>query len=125
MQRLVLVCAGGAFGSGVRYLIALGAVRWIGPDFPYGTLLVNLVGSFLIGLVQQLAGVSVLSEESRLLLATGVMGGLTTYSAFSYETVRLLQLGAWRAAGLNVVGTTVLCLALCVAGMAVGRVLSR
>jgi CrcB protein len=125
VQRLVLVCAGGAFGSGVRYLIALGAARWIGPDFPYGTLLVNLTGAFLIGLVQQLAGVRVLSEESRLLLATGVMGGLTTYSAFSYETVRLAQLGAWRAAGINVVVTTVLCLALCVAGMAVGRVLTR
>jgi CrcB protein len=125
VQRLVLVCAGGAFGSGVRYLIALGAARWIGPDFPYGTLLVNLTGAFLIGLVQQLAGGRVLSEESRLLLATGVMGGLTTYSAFSYETVRLAQLGAWRAAGLNVVVTTVLCLALCVAGMAAGRVLTR
>ena len=125
VQNVVLVCAGGAFGSGVRYLIAIGAARWIGPEFPYGTMIVNFVGAFLIGLVQQLAATSALSEESRLLLATGVMGGLTTYSAFSYETVRLAQLGAWRAAMLNVVVTTTLCLALCVAGMAVGRVLTR
>ena len=66
-----------------------------------------------------------LSEDARLLLSTGVMGGLTTYSAFSYETVRLAQLGDWRMAGFNVVVTTILCLALCVAGMALGRLLTR
>jgi CrcB protein len=121
MRQLALVCVGGAFGSGARYLVALGAVRWIGVDFPYGTLAVNLIGSFLIGVVQQLAASSVLSEDNRLLLSTGVMGGLTTYSAFSYETVRLAQLGAWRAAVVNVLLTTVVSLALCVAGMAVGR----
>ena len=109
----------------MRYLVAVGAARWIGPDFPWGTLLVNLVGAFLIGLVQQLAAAHVLAEESRLLLSTGVMGGLTTYSAFSYETVRLAQLGDWRAASLNVAVTTILCLALCVAGMALGRLLTR
>lgn len=125
MQQLALVCLGGAVGSGARYLVAVGAARWIGPDFPWGTLLVNLAGAFTIGLVQQLAAGRLLSESSRLLLSTGVMGGLTTYSAFSYETVRLAQLGAWRAASLNVIVTTVLCLALCAAGMAVGRALTR
>ena len=125
MHQLALVCVGGALGSGARYLVALGAARWIGTEFPYGTLLVNLAGAFLIGLVQQLAAASVLSADSRLLLSTGVMGGLTTYSAFSYETVRLLQLGAWRAAAINVGVTTALCLALSLAGMAAGRALTR
>jgi len=125
MRQLGLVCLGGAFGSGTRYLVAVGAVRWLGADFPWGTLLVNLVGAFLIGLVQQLAATSVVSEDSRLLLSTGVMGGLTTYSAFSYETVRLVQIGAWRAATVNVVVTTTLCLALCAAGMVVGRLVTR
>lgn len=125
MQQLALVCLGGAVGSGVRYLVAVGAARWIGPDFPWGTLLVNLAGAFTIGLVQQLAAGRLLSESSRLLLSTGLMGGLTTYSAFSYETVRLAQLGVWRAASLNVIVTTVLSLALCAAGMAVGRVVTR
>jgi CrcB protein len=125
MRQLVLVCVGGAFGSGARYLVAIGAVRWIGGEFPYGTLAVNLIGSFLIGLVQQLAALTALSEDSRLLMSTGVLGGLTTYSAFSYETVRLAQLGAWRAAVVNVLLTTMLCLALCVAGMVVGRLLAR
>ena len=109
----------------MRYLVAVGMARWLGPEFPWGTLAVNLVGAFLIGLVQHLAGAHFFSEESRLLLSTGVMGGLTTYSAFSYETVRLAQLGAWRAATLNVAVTTILCLALCVAGMALGRHLTR
>jgi CrcB protein len=125
VQHLVLVCVGGAVGSGVRYLVAVGAARWLGYDFPWGTLAVNLVGSFLIGLVQYLAAAHTLSEESRLLVSTGVMGGLTTYSAFSFETVRLAQVGAWRAASLNVGVTTILCLALCVAGMALGRLLTR
>jgi len=75
--------------------------------------------------VQALAAGRTLSEEGRLLLSTGVMGGLTTYSAFSYETVRLAQVGAWRAAAVNVVLTTALCLALCAAGIAVGRALTR
>ena len=125
MQQLALVCLGGADGNEVARAAADRAARWIGPDFPWGTLLVNLAGAFTIGLVQQLAAGRWLSESSRLLLSTGVMGGLTTYSAFSYETVRLAQLGAWRAASLNVIVTTVLCLALCAAGMAVGRALTR
>jgi CrcB protein len=125
VHHLVLVCIGGAVGSGMRYLVAVGAARWLGADFPWGTLTVNLVGALLIGLVQHLAAAQILSEDSRLVLSTGVMGGLTTYSAFSYETVRLVQLGAWRAASLNVVVTTGLCLSLCVAGMALGRLLTR
>ena len=83
MTRLVLVALGGALGSVLRYLVANAAVAWAGPTFP-GTLAVNLVGSFLIGLVQSLAVESLsISEEARLFLATGVMGGLTTYSAFT------------------------------------------
>ena len=103
MERLLLVALGGAIGSALRYLVAILAVAWLGPGFPWGTLAVNLVGSFAIGLVQQLAleGL-VLGEDARLLLTTGVLGGLTTYSAFSYETVRLMEAGAWTSAWLNV-----------------------
>jgi CrcB protein len=125
VRDLALVCLGGALGSGARYLVALGAARWPGPEFPWGTLAVNLAGAFLIGVVQQLAGARVLSEEHRLLLSTGVLGGFTTYSAFSYETVRLAQVGDWRGACLNVAVTTVACLALSVAGIATARSLAR
>ena len=125
VRELALVCLGGAIGSGFRYLVTLGAIRWMGPGFPWGTLAVNLVGAFVIGVVQHLAGARLLTEDHRLLLSTGVLGGFTTYSAFSYETVRLAQLGDWRGAGLNVAVTTFLCLALCVAGIATARALTR
>jgi CrcB protein len=118
------VALGGALGSALRYLVATAALAWLGPGFPWGTLAVNLVGSFLIGLVQQAATEAlVLREEARLFLTTGVMGGLTTYSAFSYETVRLLEGGAAWSAWLNVVLTTAACLALCLLGLAAGRLL--
>ena len=124
LMRIALVALGGAFGSVLRYLVASVAVAWLGPAFPWGTLAVNLVGSFLIGLVQSLAMESlVISEEARLFLSTGVMGGLTTYSAFSYETVRLAETGAWASAWANVVVTTAACLALGLLGLTTGRVL--
>ena len=124
MTRLVLVALGGALGSVLRYLVATIAVAWMGPTFPWGTLAVNLVGSFLIGFVQSLAVERlVISEEARLFLATGVMGGLTTYSAFSYETVRLAETGAWAPAWANVLFTTGACLALCFLGLTTARLL--
>jgi len=124
MGRVLLVAVGGALGSAVRYVVATAALTWIGPTFPWGTLAVNLVGSFLIGFVQQLATEAfVIGEDTRLLLTTGVMGGLTTYSAFSYETVRLFETGAAWQAWLNIVVTTAACLGLCFLGLTAGRVL--
>ena len=124
MIRLALIALGGALGSVLRYLVTIAAVTWMGPTFPWGTLAVNLAGSFLIGLVQQLATEAlVLGEETRLFLTTGVMGGLTTYSAFSYETVRLFEMGAAWQGWLNVVVTTAACLALCFLGLTTGRML--
>ena len=122
MERFLLICVGGAIGTGLRYLTAVAAVRWFGPELPYGTLIVNLAGSFMIGFVQQMSADTVLvPEDARLFLTTGIMGGFTTYSAFSYETVRLLQVGAWLYAALNVVVTTGACLALCALGMTLAR----
>ena len=108
-------------GSGLRYLTGMLAVHWLGAGFPYGTLAVNLVGAFLIGFLQQFAG-GLIPEEARLLLVVGMLGGLTTYSAFAYETVRLMTLAEWGKAWANLTVTTVLSLALCWLGMAVGRV---
>ena len=122
MGRFLLICLGGAMGTGARYLTALIAARWLGVEFPYGTLIVNVVGAFVIGLVQELGTEAlVMSDSARLFVTTGMMGGLTTYSAFSYETVRLMETGAWHHAWINVVVTTVVCLGLCALGMAAGR----
>jgi CrcB protein len=124
VTRFALICLGGAFGTGARYLLGGAVTRWAGPDFPYGTLLINVLGSLLIGVVQQVALSTLLIPETlRLVLAVGVMGGFTTYSSFSYETIRLLEAGSWMAATLYVVLTTALCLACCVAGLSLGRVL--
>lgn len=121
LDRFLLVCLGGALGTGLRYLVSLTAIRLLGPEFPFGTLLVNLVGSFAIGFVQQLGVAALVPETLRIFLVVGVAGGLTTYSAFSYETVRLLEVGAWGRAWANVVLTTGASLALCLLGFAAAR----
>lgn len=123
MSRFALICAGGAVGTGVRYLTGLLAVHWLGAAFPYGTLAVNLAGAFLIGLVQQLAG-ALIPETVRLVFVVGVLGGMTTYSAFTFETVRLMTLAEWGKAWTNLAVTTGLSLALCWLGMAAGRVVT-
>jgi CrcB protein len=124
IERMLLVGIGGAVGSMLRYLVALGAEWWLGPHFPWGTLAVNLAGAFGVGLVQEFTlGTAGISDHTRLFLTTGMIGGLTTYSTFSYETVRLLEAEAWRAAALNVLVTTVVSLVLCFAGVAAGRAL--
>lgn len=122
MDRVVLVALGGGVGSVLRYLTSGLAARWLGLDFPYGTLIVNVTGSLLIGVVQALAEeAAVLPEPARLFLSAGVMGGFTTYSAFSYETMRLIELDALGRAVINVVVTTLVCLSVCALGLAAGR----
>ena len=124
VERALLIALGGALGTLLRHLTSGVAAQWLGADFPYGTLIVNLVGSFLIGVIHEVGTESlVLPDDVRWFLTTGVMGGLTTYSAFSYETVRLMEARAWTAAWINVVGTTASCLALCFLGIAAGRLL--
>jgi fluoride exporter len=122
-MRMLLICLGGAAGTGLRYAAAVAGARWLGAEFPYATLCVNLAGSFFIGLVQQVALVAPMPETLRLVLVTGVLGGFTTYSAFSYETLYLIQTGAWARAAVNVLVTTAGCIALCGVGMAAGRAL--
>jgi CrcB protein len=121
--RLLLICLGGAVGTGARYLIGGLAARWLGSEFPYGTLFINVLGSFLIGFIQQV-GLTTLAipETTRLVLTIGVMGGFTTYSSFSYETISLIENGSWLGAAANIVLTTGLCLAVCVLGLGLGRV---
>ena len=123
MERALLITLGGAIGTLLRYLVSLMAARWLGADFPYGTLIANVAGAFVIGVVQQLGTepIVVIPDNTRLFLTTGMMGGLTTYSTFSYETVRLMEGGLWTEAWINIVVTTAVCLTLCFVGMGVGR----
>lgn len=122
MERLTWVCVGSALGGGLRYLVGQAAATLLGVAFPYGTLFVNVTGSFLIGFVMHVGLASdAISPAARLFLTTGVMGGLTTYSTFNYETLGLLREGALFMAALNLVATVVLCLAAGLLGLAAGR----
>jgi CrcB protein len=113
LVRVALVGLGGALGAVARYLLGLWIATHASPDFPWSTFLVNISGSFLIGVFLGLASAGQLSNEARLFLAVGVLGGYTTFSTFSYETVALMEDGQWpRAAlyvalsvGLSVLGT--------------------
>ncbi len=112
MTRLLLVTLAGGLGTLARYAVGLWAGRYLGSSFPYGTLLVNVVGCFLIALIGQLAAsTSLISPTVRLTLTTGFMGGLTTYSSFNYETTRFLQDRAWAAGLLNLGLTVAACFA--------------
>lgn len=108
MDRFLWVCFGSAIGGGARYLISLWALKALGPAFPYGTLAVNLIGSFLLGGLM-FAGIeaAAISPTLRIALTTGLLGGFTTYSTFSYDTMRYLQDGAWASALANVLITVV------------------
>jgi fluoride exporter len=109
LRQFLLVCAGGALGSGARYAVSVGMLAWLGPAFPWGTLLVNVVGSFVLGAIITLASAGHLSTDARLALGTGVMGGFTTFSTFSWETWRFVELQAWAQAGAYVAATLVTC----------------
>ena len=125
MGHFLLVCLGGALGSGLRFLAATGAVMLFGADFPRGTMFVNLLGSFLLALVMGFSTSStIMSLELRLFLGAGVMGGFTTYSSFNYETISLAVQGSWGAAVFNVVATLAGCLLFGIAGLVVGRALA-
>src|SRR5271165_2940120 len=109
--RYLLVAFGGALGSVGRYWVGGLAPRLLGQAFPYGTLLVNVLGSFLISLVMGVAlHTTNVPVNLRLFLTTGIIGGFTTYSTFNYETLVLLQQRLWLTAGLNLAGTCVGCL---------------
>jgi CrcB protein len=111
MNMVLLVAAGGAAGSVARYLMASAVQKATGWEFPLGTVLVNVVGCFLIGLLYVwLVARHDPREDLRGLLIVGVMGGFTTFSSFSLETVTLMLNGSYANAVLNVVVSVVACL---------------
>ena len=123
-QRLFWICLAGALGTGARYLVGLWATQRFGPAFPYGTLIVNVVGCFLIAVILQTAlTISTFSPTLRLALTVGFMGGLTTYSSFAYETTALFRGGSSAAALANFGVTTLACFLAVALGLAAARAL--
>jgi CrcB protein len=94
MSPLLFVMVGGAVGSGARYLTGRAMLSLLGPDYPFGTLAVNLIGGLLMGVLVGVLARTSASETWRLLLAVGVLGGFTTFSAFSLDVVSLIERGA-------------------------------
>lgn len=124
MARFLWVCLGGAFGTGARYLLQGWTAAQLGSLFPYGTLGVNLLGSFLISLLMYVGlATDLFSATVRVALTTGILGGFTTYSSFCYESLVYLREGSWGLAALYVASTLMGCLAACFLGLALGRVL--
>jgi len=123
--RFLLVCSGGALGSGARYLVSAGMVRAFGDSFPLGTLAVNLLGSFLLGILMAASlEADAVSQDVRLFLGAGIMGGFTTYSSFNYELLSLAGGGQVGLALLYGALTLVGCLLAGAAGMALVTVFS-
>ena len=94
MLNLLLVVVGGAIGAGIRHLTNIGALRLVGPNFPWGTMAINIVGSFAMGLFIAILMRRGGSNELRLFVATGILGGFTTFSAFSLDFATLWERGA-------------------------------
>ena len=112
----------GAVGSVLRFLVGLLIQDRVGAGFPAGTLLINITGSFLVGLLLEYAlATPAISREVRAMLTTGFCGGYTTFSTFSYETARLLQDGDYRRAGTYVGLSVVVSIAGTFAGFAAAR----
>jgi CrcB protein len=122
MYRFLLISLGGAIGTGARYLIALETPRILGIAFPYATLTVNVVGSFLIGAIMHVGlTTNLVSPDLRLMVTTGIIGGFTTYSTFNFETMEYLRQGSYSLAGLNVAATLLLCLLAGALGLTLAR----
>jgi CrcB protein len=126
MWKLIAISLAGAVGTGARYAISAGMLRWLGPAFPLGTLTVNVLGSFALAIVMELAGDrQIAGVSAKLVLGTGLLGGFTTYSSFNLETLRLFEQGAYGRGALYVSATVVVCLLAALAGAALARSLLR
>ncbi|MGZ2456362.1 fluoride efflux transporter CrcB [Rhizobium sp. IY2] len=125
MIQALLVAVGGAIGSLLRYYVGQWALRLMGPGFPWGTLAVNIVGCFVIGVFAELIARKFnASVELRLLLITGFLGGFTTFSAFSLDAISLFERGEAVAGGVYIVASVGLSMAAVIAGLAVMRALA-
>ncbi|MEZ5834031.1 MAG: fluoride efflux transporter CrcB [Dongiaceae bacterium] len=119
---------GSALGGVARYWCSGLIAGLVGETFPWGTLVVNVVGSFLIGLVATISspdGRFIIPAEARQFLMVGIFGGFTTFSSFSLQTLNLVREGEWMPAGANIVGSVVLCLVMVWAGHMLAATINR
>jgi CrcB protein len=124
MEQMVYIALFGAVGCLSRYALSGWVYQLLGRGFPYGTFAVNILGSFLIGLAMEFSIRSALIPPTlRVAFTIGFLGGLTTFSSFSFETFRLLEEGAFAIALVNVLASVITCLACTWLGIVVARAL--
>lgn len=122
MQKIIFVGIGGFIGASLRYIISVNSPKFFGTQLPYGTLIVNIIGGVLIGFIMELSLLTdFISPNLRLFLTTGIMGGLTTFSTFSYETISLFTDGRYILGTLN----TCLNLFLSLGGVLIGKLIAH
>lgn len=122
MTNLLWVAAGGAIGASLRHLSGTAALRIMGAGFPWGTLFVNIFGSLIMGLfIAWMTKKTGVSNEIRLFVTTGILGGFTTFSAFSLDIANMVERGAMASAFIYIAGSVVISLAAVFIGLWFGR----
>jgi fluoride exporter len=123
VTRFLIVALGAALGANARYLLGLWAASRFGVSFPYGTLIVNVAGSFLLGFFVAVTTERLsISTETRLLLIVGFFGSFTTFSSYAVESLTLLRVSGWWSAFLNIAGNNLLALTAALLGSLASRV---
>ena len=124
MKDILAISVAAILGANFRYAISRMAAREFGPVFPYGTLLINIVGSFIVGLFVIWTTERVLVDPRwRLLVVVGFCGSFTTFSSYAFESMSYFEQGQWGLMLANILGNNILCLAAALGGMAMARAL--
>lgn len=125
MNQLIVIAIGGSFGAVLRFLVASGMAQWLGREFPYGTLTVNVVGSFLLGLLTEALIVQriAIAADYRAAILVGFIGAFTTFSTFALDTVKLIEQDALAQAFINIFANVLVCVFAVALGLLLGRYL--
>ena len=122
MRAYLWVSVGALFGANLRYFVSRLAARLLSPNFPYGTLIINITGSFILGLFLVWTTERVFADPKwRWLIAIGFCGSYTTFSSFAFETMAYFEQGHWSLFALNILTNNLLCLGGVLAGAAIAR----
>ena len=122
-MNFIVVSLGAIVGANLRYILSHYAAKVLGPVFPYGTLIINITGSFIVGWFMIWTTERVLVDPRwRLLVVVGFCGGFTTFSSYAFESMAYFEQGQWLLMTVNVFANNLLCMAAAIAGMALARV---